>query len=136
MNHFDKCLINYYVSHGIKEYRELPIKDKCELVSGMIRNLSKIEKPGLLCDADFLGILPELVTNLIETNASQEASDRLIKSLMGIFVFGFKGNLSYFQREIDECFHEQLADQRHHNDEHFEHDAMERARAAIWGLRS
>jgi hypothetical protein len=129
-----KRLIEGYVSKRISSYYDLSFNDQTYLVSTIIENLEQFDKGGILVDADDDLILPDLVARVIQT-PNEFNKERLVAGLLSVFVNG-KGAHPFFYHCIEECFEEEWAEQwpgESEYEEHFEHDAMERTRAAQWG---
>lgn len=128
-------LIESYVNKKIDNYYKLPIVDKFDVVAATLKDLSKYDLQSILSDADQDSVLPSLFINVLENHASQESVNKFLEGFFKVFVHGTAKNHPYFYNSISTDFSEEWQEQWAIRNEHFENDAMNRAREARQGQR-
>lgn len=127
-----KNLIRFYVSER-KTLETLTPSEYRHLVAENLRYHP--DKSSILADADEHILLPNLVADVIEKNASIDVN-KLINGIMDIFVNGMFKQKTAFDLDFDEAFEDEWSEQHPTVNEDFYHDSLERARAARWGMEN
>lgn len=130
LNQQAKNIISSHVSNRIESYYDLKADQQRELIIEILRDLDRSDKACLLSDGDYHSVLPELVIDVIKTNASEDAVKKLVNGIMGVFVYGIRGINPANYLDIEECFEEEWGEQHAQVNEHWRHDCIQRTNDA------
>jgi len=117
---------------GIKSYKELKTYDKCNIVSHIISALPACDSREIF-EFDHENILPKLIADTLINKFSTDSIAKMTHAFITIFVNGLDGYPAPYEDIINKAIENAELENMAPNNEHFEHDAMNRAQDVKWG---